>query len=425
MLSDVQYSKYTRILHEELVPAMGCTEPIALAYAAAVARDVLGAVPERICVQVSGSILKNVKSVIVPNTNGLKGIAASVAAGTITGKAEKQLEVIASVAEDDINRMKAYMDSVPIEVQHLKSNREFELIYSAFAGDHRTDVHIVDKHTHIISVKKDGKPMRITVDDSVQTAELTDRSFMNVKDILEYAETVNLKEVSDVLERQIRYNSAISEEGMRNDYGANLGKTLLRAYGDSISNRARAVAAAGSDARMNGCEMPVVINSGSGNQGLTCSLPVIEYAKELQVSNEKLLRALVLSNLVTIHQKSGIGTLSAFCGAVCAGVGAGAGIAYLHGGGYAEVAHTIVNSIAVLSGMVCDGAKASCAAKIAMSVEAGILGYNMYMNGQEFYSGDGIVIGDVESIIKNVGLIGREGMRQTNEEIINLMVSDV
>ena len=424
MLSKELCESYSKILHEELVPAMGCTEPIALAYAAAVARDILGTAPERIDVKVSGSILKNVKSVIVPNTNGLKGIAASIAAGAAAGKAEKKLEVIADVTGDDIQRIQDFLENIPINVRHLKTNRAFELVLAEYAGEHSAMVHIVDKHTHIIQARKDKRPLHLTVDKTVQTEELTDRSMLNVKDIVEFSDTVCLDCITDVLERQIEYNTAISAEGLRNDYGANLGSTLLFAYGDDVHNRAKAAAAAGSDARMNGCEMPVVINSGSGNQGLTCSLPVIEYAKELGVSHEKLLRALTLSNLITTHQKTGIGTLSAFCGAVCAGVGAGAGIAYLHGGGYTEIAHTIVNSIAVLSGMVCDGAKSSCAAKIAMSVEAGILGYKMYMNGQQFYSGDGIVIGDVESIIKNVGLIGREGMKQTNEEIINLMVSD-
>lgn len=422
--TDEKYQAYVQILKEELVPAMGCTEPIALAYAAAKAREVLGCLPDRVCIEASGSIIKNVKSVIVPNTDHLKGIPAAATAGIIAGKPEKELEVIAEVSKEDTIKMKEFLEKTPITVEHVDHGITFEIIVIVYHNDSYAKVRIANYHTNIVLIEKDGEVLYQVEVEGEKEEGLTDRSLLNVEDILDFANTVEVEDVKETLDRQIAYNTAISEEGLRGDYGANIGSVLLATYGDDVRTRAKAAAAAGSDARMNGCELPVIINSGSGNQGMTASLPVIEYAKELKSSETELYRALTLSNLVTIHQKTGIGRLSAFCGAVSAGAGAGAGIAYLMGGTFEEIAHTIVNALAIVSGIVCDGAKASCAAKIASAVDAGILGYNMYKQGQQFYDGDGIVIKGVDATIRNVGRLGKDGMKGTNEEIIRIMVGE-
>ena len=421
---DIRYTTYIQILKEELIPAMGCTEPIALAYGAAKAREILGSRPDRVKLEVSGSIIKNVKSVIVPNTNHLKGIPAAAAAGIVAGKSDKQLEVIADVNEDEIKEIIEYLATVPMDVEMLDLGRIFDMIITVEKDGSYVKVRIADYHTNIVWIEKDGEVIFKQVEEIEDDEEArADRSLMAMEFIWDFANTVDLEDVREVLQRQIDYNTAIVEEGLRGDYGANIGKVLLATYGDDVRTRAKAYAAAGSDARMNGCEMPVIINSGSGNQGITCSIPVIEYAKELNSGKEQLLRALVLSNLVAIYQKNVIGTLSAFCGAVSAGAAAGAGIAYLNGGGYKEVVHTVVNALAIVSGMVCDGAKASCAAKIASSVDAAILGYNMFKMGQEFRGGDGLVMKGVEATIRSIGHLGKEGMRETNNEIIKMMIN--
>ena len=418
---DVKYGAYVQILKEELVPAMGCTEPIALAYAAAKAREILGSIPDKVVIEASGSIIKNVKSVIVPNTNHLKGIPAAATAGIIAGRAEKELEVIAQVTESEIEQMKQFLQTADIKVVHADNGITFDIIVSVYKGSSYAKVRIANYHTNIVLMEKDGEVLYEIAVEGEKEEGLTDR---NMKDIWDFAMTVDVKDIKETLDRQIAYNTAIAEEGLRGDYGANIGSVLLDTYGDDIRTRAKAKAAAGSDARMNGCELPVIINSGSGNQGMTSSIPVIEYAKEFDADEDTLYRALALSNLVTIHQKTGIGRLSAYCGAVSAGAGAGAGIAYLCGGGYEEVIHTVVNALAIVSGIVCDGAKASCAAKIASAVDAGILGYNMYKRGQQFYGGDGIVTRGVEETIQNVGRLGKQGMKETNEEIIKIMVGE-
>ena len=422
--TDEKYQAYIQILKEELVPAMGCTELIALAYAGAKAREVLGCVPDKVLVEASGSIIKNVKSVIVPNTNHLKGIPAAVTAGIIAGKAEKELEVIAEVTPDEIEQMITFLKETPITVEHIDQGITFDIVLTLYKEDSYTKVRIANYHTNIVHIEKDGEVIFDIPVEGENEEGLTDRSLLDMKSIWNFINTVDVVDIKEVIGRQIEYNTAIADEGLRGDYGANIGSVLLSAYGDDVRTRAKARAAAGSDARMNGCELPVIINAGSGNQGMTCSLPVLEYAKELNVTEEKKYRALALSNLTAIHQKTGIGRLSAYCGAVSAGAAAGAGIAYLCGGGYEEVIHTVVNALAIVSGMVCDGAKASCAAKIAASVDAGILGYNMYLNGQQFYAGDGIVTKGVEATIQNIGRLGKEGMRETNEEIIKMMIGE-
>lgn len=421
---DVKYGAYVQILKEELVPAMGCTEPIALAYAAAKAREILGSIPDKVVIAASGSIIKNVKSVIVPNTNHLKGIPAAATAGIIAGRAEKELEVIAQVTESEIEQMKQFLQTADIKVVHADNGITFDIIVSVYKGSSYAKVRIANYHTNIVLMEKDGEVIYEIAVEGEKEEGLTDRNLLNMKDIWDFAMTVDVKDIKETLDRQIAYNTAIAEEGLRGDYGANIGSVLLDTYGDDIRTRAKAKAAAGSDARMNGCELPVIINSGSGNQGMTSSIPVIEYAKGFDADEDTLYRALALSNLVTIHQKTGIGRLSAYCGAVSAGAGAGAGIAYLCGGGYEEVIHTVVNALAIVSGIVCDGAKASCAAKIASAVDAGILGYNMYKRGQQFYGGDGIVTRGVEETIQNVGRLGKQGMKETNEEIIKIMVGE-
>lgn len=419
-----KYGAYIAILNEELVPAMGCTEPIALAYAASMARDTLGCMPDKVVIGASGSIIKNVKSVIVPNTNHLKGIPAAATAGIVAGKTDKELEVIATVSQEEIAQMKTFLDKTPIEVHHIDNGVVFDIMVTLYHGEDYAKVRIVDTHTNVVLVEKNGEILKEVTVKGDGGEKKTDRTLLNMQDIWDFANTVDVADVKEVLDRQIEYNMAIAQEGMKGDYGANIGKVLIDTYDDDVRTRAKAMAAAGSDARMNGCELPVVINSGSGNQGITASVPVIIYAKHRESGDEKMYRALVLSNLVAIHQKTGIGTLSAYCGAVCAGAAAGAGIAYLCGGGFREVCHTVVNALAIVSGMICDGAKASCAAKIASSVDAGILGYNMYKRGQQFYGGDGIIEKGIEETLRNIGRLGKEGMRETNEEIIKMMVGE-
>ena len=422
--TDEKYQAYVKILEEELVPAMGCTEPIALAYAAAKARETLGCLPDRVEIGASGSIIKNVKSVIVPNTGHLKGIPAAAAAGIVAGDASRELEVIADVSEEETKAIAEYLKNTRITVEHIDQGITFDILVTVKKGDSYARVRLANYHTHIVLVEKDGEKLLDLPVEGEKEEGLTDRSLLDVEDIWDFINTVEIDDIRAVISRQIEYNTAIAKEGLRGDYGANIGSVLLSAYGDDVKNRAKAMAAAGSDARMNGCELPVIINAGSGNQGMTCSLPVLEYAKELKSGEDQLYRALALSNLVAIHQKTGIGRLSAYCGAVSAGAAAGAGIAYLCGGGYEEVIHTVVNALAIVSGIVCDGAKASCAAKIASAVDAGILGYHMYLNGQQFYAGDGIVTKGIEGTITNIGRLGKEGMKETNEEIIKMMIEE-
>ena len=419
---DPRYQAYIQILKEELIPAMGCTEPIALAYAAAVARKTLGEMPDKVVVEASGSIIKNVKSVIVPNTGHLKGINAAAAAGIVAGDPDKQLEVIATVSQEQIRQMKQFMEEVPIQVVHMEDGCTFDIIVTVFSGKSYAKVRIANFHTNIVLIEKNGEVLKSEAVSDDSEEGLTDRTLLDMEHIWDFAMTADIDDVKALLDQQVAFNVAIAEEGIKNDYGANIGKVLLDMDGNNVRVRAKAMAAAGSDARMNGCEMPVVINSGSGNQGITTSVPVVVYAKELGVSEEKRYRALILSNLTTIHVKTPIGRLSAYCGAVGAGAGAGAGIAYLCGGGLKEVEHTVVNALAIVSGIVCDGAKASCAAKIAAAVDAGILGYNMYLRGQQFRGGDGIVSKGVENTLQNVGRLGKDGMKETNEEIIKIMI---
>lgn len=423
------YQDYVNILHEELVPAMGCTEPIAIAYAAAVARQTLGCPAQRMEVEASGNIIKNVKSVFVPNTGGLRGIPAAAAAGMAAGDPALELEVLSSIGEGEQAAIRQYLADTPIAVKLADSPFIFDIAIRAWAGEDSALVRIVNYHTNIVRVERNGQVLKEVEAQAAAEEGLTDKSVLTVEGILEFAREAALADVEDAVGRQVRYNTAIAQEGLRGDYGANIGKVLLATYGDDVKIRAKAMAAAGSDARMNGCGLPVVIVSGSGNQGLTASLPVVEYAKELGADWETTLRAVLVSDLVTIHLKAEIGRLSAYCGAVSAGCGSGAGIAWLYGREkepqalLKDVSHTIVNALAVDSGIVCDGAKASCAAKIASAVDAGLLGFYMYQNGQQFRGGDGIISKGVEQTIRNIGLLATQGMRETDREILDIMTT--
>lgn len=414
------YQIYVQILKEELVTAMGCTEPIAISYAAARARAVLGELPEKIVVKASGSIIKNVKSVVVPNTGGLRGIEAAAAAGVVCGNENKKLEVLSEIESEDIERIKGYLGQADIKVEYQETGRTFDLTVCVYKEHSQASVRITDFHTNIVQIEKNWEFIRDDLKD--EKIEKANRDVLSMENIWEFVRCADIEDVKETLDKQIECNMKIAREGIRGNYGANIGSILLKMEGDAVQVRAKAMAAAGSDARMNGCGLPVVINSGSGNQGITCSVPVLVYGESLNCDIEKIYRALLLSNLTAIYIKAGIGTLSAYCGAVSAGAAAGAGIAYLHGGGYEEIKHTVVNALAIVSGIVCDGAKASCAAKIASSVEAGIVGYYMYLNEQEFCAGEGIVAEGIDRTIENIGILGKEGMKETNKKIIEMMI---
>lgn len=423
MLTKEVTDNYILILKSELIEALGCTEPIAIAYATAKAKSVLGKAPERMEVGCSGNIVKNVKGVVVPNTGGLIGIGSAAIAGVIGGDADRGLQVLESVKREQYSIIKELTERDFCKVYHLKGVEKLYIEAKVYAGNESAEVYIEDSHTNIVKTVKNGKILYENKSGDRNDTELAgDKTLLNVKDIIKFAETVDLEMLRELLERQVKANTAIAEEGIRNEYGVSVGKTLLENYGGDVTVRARAMAAAGSDARMSGCSMPVVINSGSGNQGITVSIPVIEYARELKVSEEKLHRALIISNLISIHQKAQIGNLSAYCGAVSAAAGSGAGIAYLNGGGYEEISGTIINTIANIGGMVCDGAKPSCAAKISSAVGAAILGYQLSSRGKTFRSGEGLVKGGVEETIKSFGRVGKKGMESTDVEIIDIML---
>ena len=422
--TDGNYRDCINILKEELIPAMGCTEPVAIAYAAALARETLGEMPDRVLVSASGNIIKNVKSVIVPNTGGLKGIPAAAAAGIAVGEAGKKLQAIATVPEEKVHLIADCLEKTEIETELAGTDLIFDLSVKVWAGESEASVRIVNNHTNVVHIEKNGRVLKdVPVTDNDE-AGMTDREFLTLKIVYDFAKTVDISDVKDILDRQIRYNMAIAEEGMREDYGANIGKIVLQGRGDTVRNRCISMAAAGSDARMNGCSLPVIINSGSGNQGITVSVPLIVYAKEKELDKDLLYRALVLSNLTSVYQKTGIGRLSAYCGAVNAGAAAACGIAFLDGGDYRIIAHTLVNALAVSSGMICDGAKASCAGKIALSLDAGLLGYDMIKHGQQFRGGDGIIKKGVDNTVDNVGRLGKVGMRQTDIEILHMMIGE-
>lgn len=421
---DQIYQQYIDILREELKPAMGCTEPIALALAGAKVRQLLGCLPDRVELKVSGNIIKNVKSVIVPNTGGMHGIGPAVCAGIVAGDAQKELQVISSVSDGQRAELKAFMEWVTPQVQASNSDLTFDIDLSVSCGEESARIRIINHHTNVVYMEKNGEVLLdLPVAESSED-HLTDKSCLTIERIVEFADALDVDDVRDLVGRQIQCNMDIAKEGLRGNWGANVGSVILNRQGSLLSKKAAAYAAAGSDARMSGCEMPVIILSGSGNQGITASVPVAVYAQEMGASEELLLRAVALSDLVTVHQKTGIGRLSAYCGAISAGCGAGAGIAYLQGGKKRAVAHAVVNAIAILSGTICDGAKPSCAAKIAAAVDAGILGCDMYWEDQQFYGGDGIVTKGADRTVSNVGRLAREGMKETDKTILKIMLDE-
>jgi len=422
--TELVYQQYLNILREELRPAMGCTEPIALAYAGAKARQLLGALPQSVEVFVSGNIIKNVKSVVVPNTGGLCGIATAVSAGIVAGDADKELEVISWVTDAQREELKRFLETARVEIHPSNSELIFDIDLVLHRDDDQVRLRIVNHHTNLVYMEKNGEVLLSLPIEESSEDHLTDKSCLNIERIVEFADCLNVEDVRELVGRQVRCNMAIAEEGIRGSWGANVGSVILARQGQLLAKQAAAYAAAGSDARMSGCEMPVIILSGSGNQGITASVPVAVYAKALGATEEEMLRAVTLSDLVTIHQKTGIGRLSAYCGAISAGCGAGAGIAYLQGGKLEAVAHTVVNAIAILSGTICDGAKPSCAAKIAAAVDAGILGCEMFWEHQQFFGGDGIVTKGVDNTVSNVGRLAREGMKETDKTILKIMLNE-
>ena len=421
---DQIYQQYIDILREELKPAMGCTEPIALALAGAKVRQLLGCLPDAVELKVSGNIIKNVKSVIVPNTGGIHGIGPAVCAGLVAGDAEKELQVISSVSDAQRAQLKAFMEGVTPQIQASDSDLTFDIDLAVRCGDQSARIRIINHHTNVVYMEKNGEVLLdLPVVESSED-HLTDKSCLTIEQIVEFADALDVDDVRELIGRQIQCNMEIAKEGLSGNWGANVGSVILNRQGTLLSKKAAAYAAAGSDARMSGCEMPVIILSGSGNQGITASVPVAVYAQEMGASEDMLLRAVALSDLVTVHQKTGIGRLSAYCGAISAGCGAGAGIAYLQGGKVRAVAHAVVNAIAILSGTICDGAKPSCAAKIAAAVDAGILGCDMYWEDQQFYGGDGIVTKGADRTVSNVGRLAREGMKETDKTILKIMLDE-
>ena len=419
--ADCCYQAYLAILKEELVPAMGCTEPICLAYAAAKAREVLGSMPKRVEIKASGNIIKNVKSVIVPNTKGMKGLKASVAAGIVAGNPEKALEVIAEVTPEQKKEISKFLDDTLMTIVPLNVIAQLDVTVNLYDGNQSASVRIAGHHTNIVKIEKNDEVLFDSGYEADANAKLTDRKCLNMKQIYDFANTVDIEDLKPIIVPQMECNKAIAMEGLKNNWGANVGSTILR-VGNDIRQKAKAWAAAGSDARMSGCEMPVIINSGSGNQGMTVSLPVLAFAEEFHIDEDRTIRAVALSNLVAIHQKTGIGRLSAYCGAVSAGCASGCGIAYLLGHCFEIIEHTLENALGMAAGIVCDGAKPSCAGKIALAVEAGLLGFEMSKHGDNLLGGDGIIGKDVEETIDHIGCLGRYGMKETDVEILKIMV---
>lgn len=415
---------YLDILKEELIPAFGCTEPIAIAYAAAKARDILGELPDEILVECSGNIIKNVIGVTVPGTKNMKGIETSAIVGVIAGKSENELEVLSDVEESDILKTKELLEKNICKVALVEGVENLFIKVTLVKNEKTSSVTISESHLNIVEIAKNGEKILSKCKNDTNNFKATDRTKMSIKGIYNFINKVDSKDIKPILEKQYNLNMNIAKEGLKNNYGANVGKTLMKMNGKSIETLAKAYTASGSDARMSGCELPVVINSGSGNQGLTVSLPVIIYANALNSSEEKLYKALALSNLIAIHIKSGIGKLSAFCGAVSAATGAGAAIAYLNDCSFEVISNTIINTLANTSGIVCDGAKPSCAAKIASSVDAAIMSYQMACEGQVFSSGEGLIKDDVEKTVESICRMAKEGMKETDVEILNIMIDN-
>lgn len=426
MLDREIYSGYLEILREEIVPAMGCTEPIAIAYASAKAREVLKEIPKKVIVKCSGNIIKNAKCVTVPNTGDLVGIKASAIIGILAGDASKGLEVINKVDEDSIIKANELVQGDYCTVKRLDTDVQLHILVEAYGDNSIATVETKYAHTNICRItKNEDVLLQVDEDPDKYLGVFADRGILNVKDIYEFANTVKIEDVKLLLDKQIDYNLTIAEEGLKGTYGIGIGKVILESYPEnSVVTKLKAYAAAASEARMTGSSLPVMTNSGSGNQGMTTSIPVIIYAKEKGLSEEKMYRGLVFSNLMTIHQKTGIGRLSAFCGAVSAGCASGAAITYLEGGTLEQINKTVTNTLANISGIVCDGAKASCAAKIATSIDAAMMAHYLAMSDQAYRANTGIVKDDIEETITAVGKLGKEGMKETDKKILDIMLED-
>lgn len=422
MMTNEMIEDYIKILESELVPAMGCTEPIALAYGGARAREILGGMPEKVIAKCSGNIIKNVRCVTIPNSKGLIGIEAGVLLGIAGGNAEKQMEVLEDVSDADIEMAKQMLQKGVCKVEFLDSPSVLHIILELYTEEHSAVVEIRDGHTNITSIRKDGEELlegaaKFEYDDTDER-----KVILNMENIKEFADTVELSKVQHLIERQITCNMAIANEGMKGEYGLGLGKLLVESYPDTTLNQMKAYAAAGSEARMGGCDLPVIINSGSGNQGIASSVPVVVYARIKQVDQETLYRSLVFSNLLTIYQKTYIGKLSAFCGAVSASCASGAALTYMVGGTLDQIKMTVENTLANIPGIICDGAKISCAAKIATSLDAAIMAHNLAMKNKVYAPYTGILQEDTPETISCVGYIGKEGMKQTDKEILKIMI---
>lgn len=418
------YNTYVTILKNELVVALGCTEPIAIAYAGAKVREVLGTMPDRCEINCSGNIVKNVKGVTVPNSGGMKGIDTAATLGIVGGNANRILAVLEDITGSQIEAAKKLVGDGFCSCGLVEGVENLYIMITAYSGEESASVEIRDYHSNITKIVKNGEVVFSSSGNRSKQPAGPDKALLNVKDILEFADCVVLSDISAVISRQIECNTAISREGLNNPWGAQVGRTLLETFGADVAIRAKAAAAAGSDARMSGCPLPVVINSGSGNQGMTVSLPIIEYAKEYHIGEEKLYRALVAGNLIALHQKKYIGSLSAYCGAVSAACGAGVGIAYMLGASYDEICGIITDTITTIGGMVCDGAKPSCAAKIASAVDCALTALHLSRNKRVFQPGEGLVKENVEDTIRSVGRMGREGMKATDIEILNIMLEN-
>lgn len=419
--SDYAYKKCIKVLNEELLPAFGCTEPVAVAYAAALAREALNEIPDRVCITCSGNIIKNVKSVVVPNSGNLKGLLTAAAIGIVAGQTQKGLELLSEVTDKDREKLREYLEHTEFFVKLSKSTFLFDILIEVSKENNRASVRITNFHTNVVHIQHNDKV--ILHKDFTLDRELYDRSFLTTELILDFANSVDIKDVTHLLDKQISYNMAIADEGIKGNYGANIGKIIMKCDG-TLRTRIKAMAAAGGDARMSGCEMPVIINSGSGNQGIAVCVPILVFAHEKKIEPELVYRALVLANLIAIYQRSGIGCLSAYCGAINAGIASVCGIAYLEKRTFDAIAHTIINGLAIASGVICDGAKPSCASKIAVGIEAGLMGYDMYKYGQRFNGGDGIVKCSVDDTVASVARLGRLGMRETDKEILEIMIDD-
>ncbi|RGZ01826.1 L-serine ammonia-lyase, iron-sulfur-dependent, subunit alpha [Clostridium sp. AM58-1XD] len=415
------YKEYIAILEEELVPAMGCTEPIALAYGAAKAREVLGCIPERMVAKCSGNIIKNVRCVTIPNSGGLTGIAAGVTLGAVGGEADKMMEVLENVTESDIIQTRELLAREVCDVELLDTPTVLHIILEFYAGTDKVVLEIKYAHTNITKIEKNGEILFFN-DEGGQEQEQADRSLLDLEHIKEFADTVNLDDIRDLIKRQIEYNMEIAREGMTGKYGLGIGRVIMETYATGILTKMRSLTAAASEARMGGCDLPVIINSGSGNQGIASSVPLVVYARELELPDYVLYRALVFSNLLTIYQKTYIGKLSAFCGAVSASCASGAAITYMVGGSLDRIKKTIENTLANIPGIICDGAKISCAAKIASSLDAAFLAHHLAMNDQAYAPFTGIIQGQVSETIMGVGAIGKEGMKETDKEILRIMI---